>query len=87
MKKISGMLLGLLAATAAQSEAQTAPTATVLHAARLLDIESGRMISPAEILVRGERIAAVGSSVTRTPETSRSKTSTSRPKGRTARVR
>jgi hypothetical protein len=53
MKKISGMLLGLLAATAAQSEVQTAPTATVLHAARLLDIESGRMISPAEILVQG----------------------------------
>src|ERR1700728_146615 len=64
MKKISGMLLGLLAAPAAQCEVQTARTATVLHAARLLDIESGRIISPGEILVQGERIAAVGSSVT-----------------------
>jgi imidazolonepropionase-like amidohydrolase len=57
MKKISSVLLGLLAATAAQSQ-------TVLHAARLLDIESGRIISPGEILVQGERIVAVGSSVT-----------------------
>jgi imidazolonepropionase-like amidohydrolase len=66
MKKISGMLLGLLAATAVQAEVTTAPiapTAIVLHAARLLDIESGRMVSPGEILVQGERIAAVGSSV------------------------
>jgi imidazolonepropionase-like amidohydrolase len=57
MKRMLGMLLGLLAATAVQSE-------TVLHAARLLDIESGRIISPGEILVQGERITAVGSSVT-----------------------
>lgn len=64
MKKILGMLLGLLAATAVQSEVTTAPAAMVLHAARLLDIESGRIISPGEILVQGERITAVGSSVT-----------------------
>jgi imidazolonepropionase-like amidohydrolase len=64
MKKISGVLLGLLAATAVHSEAPNAPPTTVLHAARLLDIESGHIISPAEILVQGERIAAVGSSVT-----------------------
>jgi imidazolonepropionase-like amidohydrolase len=67
MKKILGMLLGLLAAAAGHSEApgtQTAPATTVLHAARLLDIESGRIISPGEILVQGERITAVGSSVT-----------------------
>src|SRR5580704_10825134 len=36
---------------------------TVLHAARLLDIESGKIISPGEILVEDERIAEVGSSV------------------------
>jgi imidazolonepropionase-like amidohydrolase len=66
MKTISGMLVGLLAATAvtaAQAEQPAAPPATVLHAARLLDIESGRIIAPAEILVQGERIVAVGSSV------------------------
>jgi imidazolonepropionase-like amidohydrolase len=67
MKTISGMLVGLLAATAvtaAQAEQPATPPATVLHAARLLDIESGRIIAPAEILVQGERIVAVGSSVT-----------------------
>jgi len=37
--------------------------AIVVRAARLLEIDSGRMISPAEILVQGERIIAVGTSV------------------------
>jgi imidazolonepropionase-like amidohydrolase len=67
MKTISGMLVGLLGATAvtaAQSDQPATPPATVLHAARLLDIESGRIIAPAEVLVQGERIVAVGSSVT-----------------------
>src|SRR5690242_6846228 len=36
----------------------------VLHAARLLEIESGRIISPGEVLVRGDKIAEVGRSVT-----------------------
>lgn len=36
----------------------------VLHAARLLDIETGKIISPGEILVQGDKIAEVGSSVT-----------------------
>src|SRR5580692_8797910 len=36
----------------------------VLHAAHLLEIDTGRLITPGEILVDGERIAAVGSSVT-----------------------
>ena len=35
----------------------------VVHAARLLDIESGHLLAPAEILINGERIVAVGSSV------------------------
>jgi len=42
-----------------------APKPIVLHAARLLDIESGKIISPAEILVQGDRIAEVGSTVKR----------------------
>ncbi len=36
----------------------------VLHAARLLDVETGRILSPGEILIRGDRIAEVGPSVT-----------------------
>ncbi len=49
--------------------AQSAPSASkhavVLHAARLLDIESGKIISPGEVLVLDDRIAEVGSSVKR----------------------
>jgi imidazolonepropionase-like amidohydrolase len=36
----------------------------ILHAAHLLEIDTGRLITPGEILVDGERIAAAGSSVT-----------------------
>jgi imidazolonepropionase-like amidohydrolase len=35
----------------------------VLHAARLLDVKAGRMLKPGEILVEGERIVEVGTSV------------------------
>ncbi|MGC2173618.1 MAG: amidohydrolase family protein [Candidatus Sulfotelmatobacter sp.] len=35
----------------------------VLHAARLLDVQSGRIVKPGEVLVEGERIAEVGESV------------------------
>ena len=49
--------------------AQAAPPASkhsvVLHAARLLDIESGKMTTPGEVLVQDDRIVEVGSSVKR----------------------
>jgi imidazolonepropionase-like amidohydrolase len=53
------------AALAAQSTPQTAPTthAIILHAARLLDVESGRITSPAEVLVDGHEIKEVGAKV------------------------
>jgi len=42
----------------------TVPAAPiVLHAARLLEIDTGRVIAPGEILIEGERISAVGASV------------------------
>jgi imidazolonepropionase-like amidohydrolase len=37
--------------------------ATVLHAFRLLDIDAGRIVSPGEVVIEGERIVAAGSSV------------------------
>jgi imidazolonepropionase-like amidohydrolase len=37
--------------------------AIVLHAARLLDIENGRLVAPGEVLVEGERIREAGPSV------------------------
>jgi imidazolonepropionase-like amidohydrolase len=56
---------------AAQStNPQTAPTshAIVLHAARLLDVESGRITTPGEILVEGNQIKEVGAKVTHPPQ-------------------
>jgi len=46
--------------------AQSAPPhITVLHAARLLDVETGRVITPGEVLIRDDRIVEVGTSVKR----------------------
>lgn len=45
------------------AQAQVAPPAIVLRAARLLDVENGTILSPGEVLVRGERIAEAGSKV------------------------
>jgi len=48
----------------AAGQSQAAPShPIVLHAARLLDVKTGRMVKPAEILVQGERIVEVGTSV------------------------
>jgi imidazolonepropionase-like amidohydrolase len=44
--------------------AQSPPRPIVLRAARVLDVESGKMMAPGEILIQGERIAQVGSTVT-----------------------
>src|ERR1700675_2458201 len=44
---------------------QPAPHPIVLHAAHLLEVDTGRVVSPGEILVDGERIAAVGAAVSR----------------------
>lgn len=49
----------------AQSAEQSA---IVLHAARLLDVETGRIVTPGEVLVKGERIAASGQQVAHPPE-------------------
>jgi imidazolonepropionase-like amidohydrolase len=49
----------------AQSTMPVAKRVVVLHAARLLDIESGKMTAPGEVLVQDDRILEVGSSVKR----------------------
>lgn len=43
---------------------ETSAQIIVLRAARLLDIENGRMVTPGELLVEGERIREAGSAVT-----------------------
>ncbi len=45
------------------AQAQTSNKPIVLHAARLLDVEKGQMITPGEVLVEGDKISAVGASV------------------------
>jgi len=53
------LLLTLLVASA---RAQSQPT--VLHAARLFDVEAGKIVTPGEVLVQGERIVEAGTKVT-----------------------
>jgi imidazolonepropionase-like amidohydrolase len=43
------------------------PSAIVLHAARLLDVETGNILAPGEVLVQGDRIAATGATVNHPP--------------------
>jgi imidazolonepropionase-like amidohydrolase len=57
-----GMVLALPAHSQAVRQ-QEASHPIVLHAARLLEIDTGRMLAPGEILVEGDRIVAVGSTV------------------------
>jgi imidazolonepropionase-like amidohydrolase len=54
----------VLVVAAAGSHAQQSATAPiVLHAARLLEVDTGSILQPGEILVEGERIKAMGVSV------------------------
>ena len=53
----------LLVAPATISAQQSARTLIVLHAARLLQVDSGTVLQPGEVLVEGERIRAVGTTV------------------------
>jgi imidazolonepropionase-like amidohydrolase len=62
----SSLLVLLCGVSAAQaSSPPAAPHVIVLHAARLLDIKSGRVVQPGEVLVQGERIIEAGASVKR----------------------
>jgi len=67
MRGLAGRLCALMAALAAPWPAAMAQAAVnhpiVLHAAHLLEVGSGQVLTPGEILVEGERISAVGSAV------------------------
>ncbi len=56
---VAAILLPLAAA------AQQPQKSTVLHAAHLLDVAAGRLLSPGEVLVTGNRITEVGEHVSR----------------------
>src|SRR2546421_1144442 len=57
------LLLALTSGRGVWAQTSKPPHAIVLHAARLLDVENGRVLSPGEVLVQGNRIAEVGSTV------------------------
>jgi imidazolonepropionase-like amidohydrolase len=59
-KLLAAALLLPLAAPAQQTQ-----KSTVLHAAHLLDVAAGRLITPGEVLVTGNRITEVGEHVSR----------------------
>jgi imidazolonepropionase-like amidohydrolase len=63
LPRTSSIAIACATLLAASLSAQTAPPPTVLHAARLLVIESGQLLSPGEVLITGERIEQVGTSV------------------------
>lgn len=62
---IYGLVIGSIALSCVAQTAASAPHAIVLHAARVLDVASGHIVSPGEVLVEGERIVAAGAHVER----------------------
>src|ERR1700744_1300096 len=58
---VAGLVLSLHAQQ--PSSPQPAPKITVLHAAHLLDVAAGKLLSPGEVLIEGSRIREVGTSV------------------------
>jgi len=65
MNRLHWFSLLVLALAGLPAWCQPANHSVVLHAARLLDVETGKTIAPGEVLVRGDRIAEVGARVNR----------------------
>jgi imidazolonepropionase-like amidohydrolase len=59
------MVLGMAAVFCAAQGADAAKHVVVLHAARMLDVAGGKVVTPGELLVEGERIVAAGAHVDR----------------------
>lgn len=66
MQKLLGSLLFVLAVMDGYGQDTSATKRpVVLHAARMLDVAAGKVVSPGEVLVEGNRVVSVGSSVSR----------------------
>jgi imidazolonepropionase-like amidohydrolase len=63
LKPLTARILLPLLAWPLFAQAPAQPHPIVLHAARLLNVKTGEIIRPGEILVEGERITEVGTSV------------------------
>ena len=62
-----GLVLSLVAASCLAQGSMAPQHAVVLRAARMVDVEGGRVVTPGEVLVEGNRIVAAGSHVERPP--------------------
>jgi imidazolonepropionase-like amidohydrolase len=64
---LSSLVVFLSLSAVGPALAQSAPSApektVVLHAAHLLDVAAGKLVSPGEVLVRGNKIVEVGATV------------------------
>jgi imidazolonepropionase-like amidohydrolase len=60
---LSSLAIGLAAAACYGQTPAKHPI--VIHAARMLDVAAGKVVSPGEVLVEGERIVSAGSSIAR----------------------
>jgi imidazolonepropionase-like amidohydrolase len=63
--KLPLLVLALAVCASAVQAQQPADQVTVLHAARILDVAGGKVLSPGEVLIVGERIREAGTHVTR----------------------
>jgi imidazolonepropionase-like amidohydrolase len=62
---VYGLAVALTAVSCLAQGAATPKHIVVLHAARMLDVMGGRIVTPGEVLVDGERILAAGTHVDR----------------------
>jgi imidazolonepropionase-like amidohydrolase len=62
---LCGLAIGMAAVSGIAQETGATKHVVVLHAARMLDVTQGRIVTPGEVLVEGERIVAVGAHVER----------------------
>ena len=60
---LAGLLFAFLLSVASVAQQPSATAPIVLHAARLLQIDTGNMLQPGEILVEGKQIREVGKTV------------------------
>jgi imidazolonepropionase-like amidohydrolase len=62
------VLASMLASSAAWPAPRPSAHPIILHAAHVLDVETGRLQTPGEVRVEGDRIVAVGATVARTAD-------------------
>src|SRR5437879_6408347 len=57
------LFFAVLSGPLGQAQTSSPDHVIVLHAARLLEVENGRLLKPGEVLVKGDRIVEVGTTV------------------------